>query len=478
MIKLFKMTGPVLFLFALTTPLVCAAKSTTKITPVPAVPFVPVRYFFTADLDPHYQIVGTGALTEAEAARANCYRFSYSQDGKLKQIDYLRAGVPMPDPLLGVATVNFEYQPGIERRWYRDAKGAPINNVDGIAGEELKLNPAGYATDVTNLDGSGGHIRDGSGVIHYTRTLDDQNRVVAARRIGLLGTAITDNDGFFETRTTYDNDGRPIERGNYDSSGSLLNNNDGVALIRTTYTIYPDSTQSFESYFDASGLPAEEKSTGVHVLQRTVDKRGLLLDESYFDATGAPSLDSEGHIHERRYEYDDLGNRISEAFFDTDGKPKNEKTRDFAKVVYKYNDRNLVSEIAFFGDDGAPQALLSLGAAIIRQEYDDQGTLVRRQFFDGQGHPSPHKTYGAPAIRIKVDGDTTTIFLRDAKDQPMKNPVAGYAAFSFKTDTDHPLSLTNHYYDLHERPMSLLRVQIINPHLYALKTRRRCVPSR
>ena len=83
--------------------------------------------------------------------------------------------------------------------------------------------------------------------------------------------------------------GRAIERGNYDSSGNLLNNNDGVAIIRTTYTINPDSTQIIESYFDASGLAAEEKSTGVHQSQRTLDQRGFLLDESYFDATGAPT---------------------------------------------------------------------------------------------------------------------------------------------------------------------------------------------
>jgi YD repeat-containing protein len=427
-------------------------------------------YFFTVDLDPRYQFVGTGALTEEDATSANCYRFITNPDGKPLQIEYRRAGVPMPDPLLGVERIDFEYRPGIERRWFRDAQGQPVRDVDGVYGEELTLNAAGDPTDITNLDATGGRTRDNNGVIHYVRTLDDHNRVVALRRIGLLGSAISDDAGFFETRAVYDAQGRPMERDNYDASGNLLNNDDGVATIRTTYTLYPDSTQIIESYFDASGMPAEEKSSGVHQRQRTLDRRGFLIDESYFDATGAPTDIQGDNVHERRYTYDDLGNELSESFLDGDGKFINEKGPDFARVVYKYDDKNRVIEKAYFGDDGAPQILLNLGAAVIRQEYDAQGNLVRRLFLDGQGHPSPHVQYGAPAIRIAVEGDTTIVTLRNAKDRPMKNPVSGYYAFSYKTATDHPLSLTNDYFDRHGRLMSLLRVRIINPHLHALKT--------
>jgi YD repeat-containing protein len=428
------------------------------------------NYFFTVDLDPHYQFVGAGALTEADAVHANCYRFVYDSNGKLRQIEYRRAGALMPDPLLGVASVDFEYQPGIERRWFRDAQGLPVRDVDGIYGEELTLTAAGDPTDITNLDDTGARARDNNGVIHYVRTLDAHNRVVALRRIGLFGTAITDDNGFFETRTAYDAQGRPMERGNYDASGNPLNNNDGIAVVRTIYTLYPDSTQIIESSFDASGLAAEEKSTGVHQRQRTLDQRGLLLDESYFDATGAPTLTTDNGVHERRYTYDDRGNKLTEEFFDTDGKALTQKDLDFARVVYKYDDKNRVAELAYFGDDGAPQIPLKLGYAILRLTYDDRGTIVRQQFFDGLGHPSPDVKCGAPAIRIKVDGDTTIVTLRNGKDQPMKNPVSGYYAFSYKTATDQALSLTNNYYDRHGRLMTLLRVRVINPHLHALKT--------
>ena len=447
-----------------------AAWAEKKEAPAPAPAYHAPTFFFTINLDSCYQFIGTGALTEEDAPHANCYRFIYNSNGKLQQIEYRRAGVKMPDPLLGVASIDFEYQPGIERRWFRDAEGQPMRDLDGIDGEELTLNKEGYPTDVTNLDESGGRARDNSGVIHYVRTLDAANRLIKGRRIGSFGTAITDDNGFFETRTVYDVQGRPIERGNYDASGNLLNNNDGVALVRTTYTIYPDSTQTIESYFDASGLAAEEKSTGVHQCQRMIDQRGFLVDEAYFDTTGAPTLTIDTGIHERVYTYDDRGNQISESFFGVDGKPINQKGPDFARVVYKYDDKNRVIEKAYFGDDGAPEVLLTLGAAVIRQEYDAQGNLVRRLFLDGQGHPSGHVQYGAPAIRIKVDGDTTIVTLRDSKDRPMKNPVQGYYAFSYKTATDRPLSLTNDYYDRHGRLMSLLRVRIINPHLHALKT--------
>jgi len=441
--------------------------------PAPPAPILSTqpRYYFAIDLDPRYQIVGSGALTEATAALANCYCFTYNPDGKLQRIEYRRAGMPRPDPFFQATRIDFEYQAAVERRWYRDEQGRPVRNVSGIFGEELTLNPAGYPTDVTNLDESGGRMRDTCNVLHYVRQLDGQGRLILGRRIGLLGTAITDTNGLFETRTIYDEQGRRIEYGNYDSSGNLLNDNDGVALIRTAYTIYPDSILSSESYFDASGLATEEKSSGVHEQQRNFDNRGLLLSEAYFDATGAPTMESDREIHEFRRVYDDRGNLLSESFYDSDEKMKNQKPAGYARVVYKYDDKNRVSEKAYFGDDGTPQVLLDLGAADIRQEYDDQGNLVRRQFFDGQGNPCSNLLYGAAAIRIKVEGDTTTISLRNANDQLVENPVGGYAIFSYKTATDKQLSPTNQYFDRHGRKLYYFpRVSVINPHLHALHT--------
>ena len=448
--------------------LFAAKPAAPVVPPAPTLPQGP-GYFFTIELDPRYQFVGTGALTEEDAARANCYRIDYNADGKPQQIEYRRAGFAMPDPLLGVPRIDFDYQPGIERRSFHDEKGQPVKDVDGICGEELMLNAAGFPTHVTNLDDSGAHTRDRAGVISYVRTLDSHNRLIVGRRTGLLGTEITDDSGFFETRTVYDPQGRVMERGNYDASGSPLNNDEGVAAKRTTYTLYPDSTLTIEGFYDASGLAAEEKSSGVHQVQRSIDQRGLLLDEAYFDATGAPTVTIDDNIHERRYTYDGRGNVITEEFFNTDGKSCNQKDDGFAKVVYKYDDKNLVIEKDYFGDDGAPLVLPNLGAAIIRQSYDDQGNMVRRQFFDGLGQPSPHVRYGVPAIRIAVNGDTTTVSLRNERDQPKKNPVNGYYSFSYKTATDTALSVKNTYYDRHGQEMSLFRVKIINPHLHLLK---------
>ena len=269
-------------------------------------------------------------------------------------------------------------------------RATPVTKIDGIEGEELTLNHAGYPTDVTNLDASGARTRDSSGVTHYVRTLDAQGRLIVGRRIGMFGQPITDDNGYYETHTSYDEQGRAIERSNHDAEGNLLDNNDGFAIARTTYTIYPDSTQVTTSYFDASGLAVEEKSGGAHQVQRTIDQRGFTIDEAYFDTTGAPTLNNDGEIHEWRADYDRDGNLLAESYFGVDGKPKDQRDLDYARVVYQYDEKNRVIEKAYFGDDGTPQVPLPLGAAIIRQEYDAQGSLVRRQFFDGQGHPSPH----------------------------------------------------------------------------------------
>jgi len=446
------------------------AAKTKSSAPPPVTMTEQPHCFFTIDLDARYQIVGTGALTEEAAAKADCYYFTYGPDGKIQRIEYRQANVPALDPLFQVARIDFEYQPGIERRWYRDAQGQSIRNATGVQGEELTLNPAGYPTDIANLNETGAHTRDPDGVIHNMRTLDEKGQVISSRRMGLLGTAISDDNGCFETRSTYDDQGHRIEYSNYDASGNLLNDNEGISTTRTIYTLYPDSTQIVESYFSASGQAVEEKSTGVHQCMRTFDKRGLLLSEAYFDATGAPTLNDTNGIHERRYEYDDQGNKLFEEFFGIDGKLKNHKNSGYARVVYHYDDKNRVSEKAFFGDDGTPQIVLGVGAAVIRQEYDDQGNLVHRQFFDGKGNPSIHADYGAPAIRIKVVGDTTVISLRNDEDKPMKNPVSGYASFSYKTNEDKPLKRTNHYFDREGRRMSTLRVFVINPHLHALRT--------
>ena len=448
-----------------------AANTTPAPVQAPAPPaFGTVRYFFTVDLDPRYQIVGTGALTEDAAARANCYRFTYDTNGRVERIEYQRAGFAAEDPFFQVSRIDFEYLPGLERRWYRNDHGQPIKSVYDIFGEELALDGAGYPVSVTNLDASGGHMVDASGVTTYQRTLDQHNRLVSARRTRIFSINITDANGLFETRTVYDTQGRRMEYGNYDSSGTPLNDADGVALTRTTYTLYPDSIAQIESYFDASGLACVEKSSGVHQRQRTFDQRGFVLSEAFFDVSGAPCLDNKLMVHEHRYEYDDRGERISESFFDIDGKPKNQQTSGWARQVYQYDNRNRVITKSFFGDDGAPQVLQNLGAAIIRQEYDDQGNISRRQFFDGQGNPSNHVQYGAPAIRIKVDGENTIVTLRDAHDELMQNYVTGYAGFSYNTLTDHPLSHKNHFFDRKGRTISRLRVFIINPHLHALRS--------
>ena len=456
--------GVILFAFGIS--LLSAEPATLSPASTPA----GARYFFSIDLDSHYQIVGEGSVSADLVATSDCYCFTYDPTGRLERIEYRRANIPTADPLFQAARIDFEYASNDEKRWFRNERGQPVLDIDGISGEDLALNPAGFPTTVTNLNASGKPIRDASRVIRYDRKLDNLNRLISARRTGLLGIDITDNFGLFETRTQYDAQERRMEYGNFNSEGQPLNDADGVALTRTTYTAYPDSQASIESYFDANGLPAAEKSSGVHQRQRLFDNRGFLLSESYFDITGAPSLDAQSQIHEHRYEYNAQGELLSEEFFDVDGKLRNMPSLGAARIVYQYDALNRIIAKSYFGDDGSPQVLPNLGAAIIRQEYDNQGNIIHRQFFNGQGNPSLHKRYGAPAIRINVDGDTTTITLRDAQDKVTQNVVTGYAAFSYKTATDHPLSRKNHYFDRHGRTISRLRVFIINPHLYLLRT--------
>jgi hypothetical protein len=456
-------------LIAACLPATAASHANPAAPPVPApVPSGPL-YFFNIDHDARDQFVGHGPLTPEAAATANCYCFTYGPDGTLQRIEFERAGTPMPDPLYHTQRIDFEGAPGVERRWYRDDAGQPVVNLNGVAGEELTLNAAGFPTAVTNLNSSGGHMRDVDGVIRYDRTLDKQSRLVSVRRTGLLGTYILDDEGNFENRCSYDNQNRPVEYDNFDSSGQPLNDEEGVAIIRTTYSSMPGSNLVSESYFDATGQPAEEKSTGIHERQSTYDPRGFLLSEAYFDNTGAPTTKLATGIHERRYTYDDRGNQTSEEFFGVDGQPKDQKISGFARVNYRYDDKNRVSEKFYIGDDGLPQVLPNLGAAVIRQEYDAQGNITRRQFFDGQGNPSPHVVYGVPAIRIEVKGDTTLVTLRDAHDELTRNPINGYASFSYKTASDRPLTRHNLFYDLRGRPMSAFRVFVIKPHLYALQ---------
>ena len=447
--------------------------------PAPAVPPVLLstpKYYFNIDLDSRYQFTGTGQLTEEQAQQANCYRFAFNGDGRLEQIEYRRAGRAAPDSAYGVSQIDLEYEQGIERRWFRDSHSNLRKNNEGVYGEELTLDAAGNPTAITNLDDSGGHMRDENGVVQYVRVLDPSGRVASSRRIGLFGTTITDDSGFFERRWTYDATGRAIEIGNYDDHGDLLDNNNGVALIRSIYTIYPDSLHTIESYFDSTSLATAEKNTGVHQRQRVFDQRGFLIDEAFFDSTGAPTTYVEPgvgdtRVHERKMTYDDLGNLVQEEYFDINGHAVDERGPEIARIDYKYNAENRVSEELFSGDDGKPQINPEVGAAMVRQEYDDHGHIVHQVFLDGQGHPAQHVGYLAAGIRIQVDGDTTTVVLRDDKDHPTKNPVHGYAAFSYKTG-DRPLSATNTYYDLHGRRITFIRESIIFPHLHALRGNR------
>jgi YD repeat-containing protein len=433
--------------------------------PLPSGP----QYFFNVRLDPRYQIVGLGPLSPEQAVTANAYCFTYDREGRLQRVEFDRAGVPMPDPYFHAARIDFERSSGVERRWYRDATGQAVINSDGVDGEQLTLNSAGFPIAVTNLNDSGGTMRDSEGVVRTDRRLDRESRVVEGRRVGLLGINIRDHDGFFATRTIYDDQSRPIEYDNFDSSGQPVNDDDGVASVHTSYAQAPDGSLVTETYFDTNGQPTEEKSTGIHQRQSVYDPRGFLLDETYFDADGAPTPDATTGVHEHRLAYDDRGNRTSEEYFGVDGQPRNHRVLGFARVDYRYDAKNRVSEKSYVGDDGLPQVIPGLGAAVVRQEYDDHGNIVHRQFFDGQGNPSPHVQYGVPAIRIHIDGDMTTVTLRDAKDELTRNPINGYASFSYNTLKDRPLTRHNLYFDQHGRRMSWFRIKVIKPHVYALR---------
>ena len=454
--------------FAVTAGAYAATVKAPPALPKAQVPSGPL-YFFTVRLDPRYQIVGQGPLSAEQAATADCYCFTYGKDGKLQRIEFERAGMPMIDPFFNAARVDFEYAPGIERRWYRDGAGNAVADSNGVNGEQLTLNPAGFPTAVTNLNDSGGTMRDNEGVVRIDRQLDRASRVIEGRRVGLLGINIHDNDGFFATHTIYDNQSRPIEYDNFDSSGQPLNDDEGVASVQTAYGQVPGGALVTDSYVDAAGQPAEEKSTGIHQRQSVYDPRGFLLNESYFDAAGAPTADITTGVHERRLAYDERGNRTSEEYFGVDGMPRNHRVLGFARVLYRYDDKNRVNEKSYVGDDGLPQVIPGLGAAVVRQEYDGQGNIVRRQFFDGQGNPSPHVQYGVPAIRIRVDGNMTTVSLRDAHDELTRNPINGYASFSYNTLKDRPLTRHNLYFDQHGRRMSWFRIKVIKPHIYALR---------
>ncbi len=447
------------------------AKTPAALPPPPAPVFTGPRYFFNIDLDSRYQIVGRGALTEEAAKVSDCYRFIANSAGKMQQIEYRKAGVPQKDPFLGVVRIDYEYQPGVERRWFRNRAGDPMKNCYDIEGEELTVNTNGYPTDVTNLDASGARMRDSLGVIHYTRILDNFNRVVNGQRIGLLGTPITDNNGYFETRTQYDNESRKTSYDNFDANGAALNNVDGVASFRTSYTIFPEQIQISRGAFDANGLAVLEKNTGAHTIRILRDNRGFKLSEAYFDITGAPCLDIKSEVHERRYTYDEQGNTTSEAFYNTDDSLMEEKNRGYARVTYKYDDLNRCIETAFFGDDDMPSIIPSLGAAILRVEYDANGDVCHQQYFDGLGQPTPCTKYGVPAIRIWKQGDRTVISLRDGSDNVMKAPVTGFATVTYKTNAQgDPLLLSYLYYDRFGYPMSYIpRISVINPHLYAMR---------
>lgn len=438
--------------------------------PVPDTsPQVVTRYFFTIDLNARYQIMGTGEISAEQAASANCYAITLQGD-LIERIDYLCASHPALDPLFHVQRIDFEYLPGIERRWYRNAQGQSVTNSTGVYGEELILNPSNCISDVINLDDRGARTNDNNGVIHYLRTLDATGRVISTERIGLLGSPIKDNQGNYTTRSVYDSQDHRIEYDNFDANNLPLNNKEGVAVIRDFYIFNPDSTQIDESYFDATELPVEEASTGIHQRTRIYDRRGLLLSESYYDRTGAPTLDNTYRISEQRHVYDENGNELSDQFFGVDGKPKNNKDTGVARIDYLFDDHNRVVEKDFYGDDGKLTADRAIGVAVIRQEYDDEGFMCRRLFYDSLRDPTAHLIYGAPAIRIQVDGGTTSISLRDDHDQPTENPIGGYASFSYFTAKDSPLTATNIYYDLQGRRLSSFRVHLFNPYLALLRS--------
>ncbi|MDD5067117.1 MAG: hypothetical protein PHF84_08735, partial [bacterium] len=158
-----------------------------------------IKYFRKAELDGRFSITGREAIQDSIINRVYLYyTFEYDQQERLISIKYSEGGKLKNDEVFGAAQVRIDYQENTETRTFKDIKGQPIADKNGVFQVRIKLDDKGNRTTLFNYDKYSSLVLDIWGAAEYVWTLDEKGRRLKTVCYDETGRRLPDDYGFSE----------------------------------------------------------------------------------------------------------------------------------------------------------------------------------------------------------------------------------------------------------------------------------------
>ena len=306
------------------------------------------------------QLDGRSNITEIEYLDATGQRtlnkagyaltgITYYGFGEARTITYYGLNKkPVFVPSLGYASVYTEYSnKTLTRRTYRDEKGNPVDNANGFAVLNQKVNK--------------------------------KFAVLSIRYDHADGSAATGPDGWWRCVMDRDVQGRITSIKYYDVNGKLTDRGAGYAWEGFEYTEYGSI---LVTRYDAENNTLTDRN-GIAILERVMTD-GRVSRERYYNKEKKQVIDENG-VGETVYSYDQDGRLAGVSYLDIEGLPVL-CVGGYAGYRDETNDAGFTIRRTYLGTDGLP-AVINGGYSETHYQYDETGNLISEQHFDLDGNP-------------------------------------------------------------------------------------------
>ena len=273
--------------------------------------------------------------------------FAYYGFGEIRTVTYYGLNKkPVTVPSLGYASVATEYSSRtMTSRTFKNAKGKPVDSVDGYAVIKQKVNKNYQVIRIRYEHADGSPATGPDGWFRCVKERDDQGRITSIKYYDEQEELTDRGAGYAWEEREYSGDSVLVTR--YDLSGQKVSDSAGVA---TLVQEMKDDRVVRERFLDAAG-EATVNNLGVAAVQYGYDHLGRIETVSYLGADGQPAKCSKGYAGYRD-QRDDDGATTVRTFLGTDGMPT-EIPGGYSEIRYFYDESKQLAATRYYNLNGS-----------------------------------------------------------------------------------------------------------------------------
>lgn len=332
-----------------------------------------VKYFRRFYIDTRqYQYRTEVPISSEKAKHTFAYRVAYYKSGKIKDIRFLQAGMPVYDKT-GFAGVVINYTDSTEKRTFIDHNNKPMK-YNGVYSYSIFFDNERKPIKRINFDKKGLISQDVYGVAIYCWSLDEKGWIVSEKYLDANKNQMANKKGYFEEKYTWGEDAENyIMRIEFlDERQKPVENKSGFAARMITFDKKTESFREFRHYNLKNQL-VEDKQ-GVAIAKASYDNDLNKISEMYFDKNNRLTENKNG-VAIFEWEYDTLGNNTKLSYYNKKRELTPFKKTGFAQTTYKFNSLGKPLEICTYDKNNSLKENKKR-EAIIRWSYDEQGKLI------------------------------------------------------------------------------------------------------